>query len=79
MLRGIVENHRRGIDVFCDIVKPPTADHLAIAEDALASCHLSVKEFSAHRIPFAISPEGTAKLSCRRNKFGTLNDLLLKN
>jgi hypothetical protein len=59
-LRGIMENHRRGVDVLCDIVKPPAADHLAIAEDALAASHLGMKEFGAHGIPFARAAKGTA-------------------
>jgi hypothetical protein len=60
LFRGIVENHRRRMDVFCDIVKPPAADHLAVAEDALAASHLGMKEFGTHGIPFARPPKGMA-------------------
>ena len=60
LLRRIVENYRRGVDVFCDIVKPPAADHLAVAEDALAASHLGMKKLGTHGIPFAVPPKRTA-------------------
>jgi hypothetical protein len=55
-----VKDHRGNLDVFRDVIKPPAADHLAVAEDALAACHLGMKEFGTHRIPFAVSPKRTA-------------------
>jgi hypothetical protein len=58
--RGIVEDHRRDVDVLCDVIEPPATDHLAIAEDSLTASHLGMKELGTHGIPFVRPPKGTA-------------------
>jgi hypothetical protein len=60
VFRGIVENHTRRVDIFGDVIKPPAADHLAIAEDPLTSSHLGMKELGTHGISFARPPKGAA-------------------
>ena len=59
LFRGIVKDHGGNLDVFCDVIEAPAPDHLAVAEDTLASGHLGMKQFGGNRIPFAIPPKGT--------------------
>ena len=56
----IVENDGRRLNIFGDIIKPPAANDLAVAEDALAAGHLGMKQLGPNRISFAVSAKGAA-------------------
>jgi hypothetical protein len=56
---GVVEDHRRRLDVFRDIIESPATNNLTIAEDALAAGHLSMEQLGPDGIPFAFPAEGT--------------------
>jgi hypothetical protein len=59
-LGRVVKNDRRFLDVFCDVIKAPAANDLAIAENTLASGDLGVKQFGRNGIPFSFSAERAA-------------------
>jgi hypothetical protein len=59
-LRRVVEDNRRGFDVFSNIVKPPTADYLPVTEYALFPSDLRMEELGSHRIAFAVPAERPA-------------------
>ena len=60
-----MENDGRRLNIFGDIIKPPAANDLAVAEDALAAGHLGMKQLGPNRISFAVSAEGAAN-SCQQ-------------
>jgi hypothetical protein len=55
-----VKDHGRRFDVFRDIIEPPAADNLPVAEYALFPCNLRMEEFGSHRVAFAVPAEGAA-------------------
>ena len=72
----IVENDGRRLNIFGNIIKPPAANDLAIAEDSLPAGHLGMKQLGTNRIYFAVSAKGAAN-SCQQD-IDCDNDLLVK-
>lgn len=56
----VVKNDGRRLNIFGDIIKPPAANNLAVAEDTLAASHLGVKQLGPNRISFPVSAKGSA-------------------
>jgi hypothetical protein len=49
-----MKDHRGGLDIFCNIVEPPTTNDLPVAEYALFSRYLCMEKFRTDGIAFAI-------------------------
>jgi hypothetical protein len=62
----IVENDGRRLDIFGNVIEPPAADDLAVAEDTLAAGYLGMEKLGPNRITFAFSAKGPAN-GCQQN------------
>lgn len=58
--RGVVENNRRRLNVFCNIIKPPATNDLTVAEDTLTPGHLGVKQLRPDGITFPVPAKRAA-------------------